>query len=550
MKAGRPGRRAGVRRGGTGALVLLTVLAATGLRAQEPGGTPGSSKPAAATPVRAWNAAAETAVLYNASLPGSEALAREYAGMRGIPMERLIGLPCPVEETIPREEFENGIRGPLLRKLVEQKWWHIERREIADPSGRPQTQVPQVMRQDVRVLVVMKGVPLRVSSTKEAAGPAADADEAAVDSELAALGLLNRGIKGTIENRYYQSTRRFPDHDTARGQLLVGRLDGPDEATVRRMMADTLRAEREGLWGRAVVDFGILGAGYEEGEQWLGRSVAAFREAGVPVFTDRYREVLREGWPLPDTVLYYGWYTEKCAGALASPGFRFQPGAIACHLHSFSAETVRSRTEHWCGPLLDRGAAAVLGNVWEPYLTLTVHFDILNARLLAGMTLGEAAWAATPGISWMNVLVGDPLYVPFPSAREGRPEAGAAADYVLYRELTLRYLPHDPKKLRRELLRLASERKSPRLIELAALLTAMEGNHGQAADFLQHAQALYERPDDRLRCALYDAELSRRSGDVKECREILQRVVGEKSFAGQPGMDAAEGWLRELGVGE
>lgn len=504
--------------------------------------------PRAETPLAEWNAAAETVVLFNATQPTSEALAREYAEARGIAPDRLVGLPCSGEEIISRDEFETSIREPLLRRFVERRWWHIEKREILDPNGRPHTQAPMVIRQDVRVLVIMRGVPLGVRSTKQGVGPAADADEASVDSELAAIGLLNRRIRGTVENRYYQSTRRFPQHETAQGQLIVGRLDGPDDATVRRMMADTLRAEREGLWGRAVVDFGLMGAGYEEGEQWLGRSVAAFRQHGIPMFTDRYREILRDAWPLPDTILYFGWYTENCGGALASPGFRFKAGAIACHLHSCSAETIRSRTDHWCGPLLDRGAAAVLGNVWEPYLALTVHFDILNARLLSGMTLGEAAWAATPGISWMNVLVGDPLYRPFPNSRSTPADTSAVSDYVAFGDLTRKYLQHDGKKLRRELLRLAAERKRPHLIELAALLTAVEGNHGQAADFLQHAQALYTAPEDKLRCALYDAELSRRSGDVKECRELLEHVLQDRQFAPLPSLEAARAMLLELGA--
>ena len=157
-----------------------------------------------------------------------------------------------------------------------------------------------------------------------------------------------------------RASAAFPRNEKALGQLLVGRLDAADDATVRRMMQDSLKAESEGLWGRAVIDFGLMEAGYEEGEQWLGRSVAAFRKAGIPVFTDRYKDVLRDDWPLPDTILYFGWYTDQCKGALASPGFRFRPGAIACHLHSYSAATLRDRTARWCAPLLDHGAAAHL----------------------------------------------------------------------------------------------------------------------------------------------------------------------------------------------
>lgn len=506
--------------------------------------------PGVESPARAaaeWQPAGETLVLYNSSLASSAALAKVYAGLRDIPEERLLGLPLSAEETISRDEFEGTLREPLLRKFAEQKWWKIEKRDLIDPKGQRYGQAPQVVQQGIRVLVIMRGVPLRVKRSASAGTGPTDADEASVDSELASLGLMNRKLQGTIENRYYQSTQRFPEAEKAIGQLLVGRLDAADDATVRRMMQDTIRAEEQGLWGRAVIDFGLMNPGYEEGDQWLGRSVAAYREAGIPVFTDRYKEPLRDAWPLPDTILYFGWYTDKCKGALASPDFRFHPGAIACHLHSFSAETLRDPKERWCAPLLAQGAAATLGNVWEPYLTLTVHFDLLNARLLDGFTLGEAAWAATPGISWMNVVIGDPLYRPFAKPRVMMSDTPADLDYALYHDLAVRYLPNDAKKFRRELLRIAEDKESPRLLELASLISAMDENYGQASDFLQHAAALYEKPEDKLRCTLYDAELARRGGDAKLSLTIVERIMGESLFGSIPALGAAQGMQKELG---
>ena len=500
----------------------------------------------AATPAD-WSPTDEAIVLYNSSKPSSVALAKHYAEQRGIPENRLVGLPCPDQETISRNEFESGIREPLLRKFIEQDWWTMEKRDLVDPNGRRYNQVPQVVRQDVRVLVIMRGVPLRVQRmTTEDPGPK-DADEASVDSELASLGLLNRKLQGAIENRYYQSKRRFPEQKDALGQLIVGRLDAADDNTVRRMISDSLRAEREGLWGRAVIDFGLMQAGYEEGEQWLGRCVSSYRENGIPVFTDHYRDVLPESWPLPDTILYFGWYTHTAKGAIATPGFRFKPGAIVCHLHSLSAETLRNRTSNWCAPLLDHGAAATFGNVWEPYLTLTIHFDLLNARLLEGFTLGEAAWSATPGLSWMNIVLGDPLYRPFARPRIMMSEDPADLDYALYHDLAARYLTQDGKKFRRELLRIAEEKNSPRLLELVALVSAVEGSHGQSSDFLQHAAALYTKPEDKLRCALYDAELARRRGDPKQSLDLVKRILDQSRLFGSiPAVSAAVTMQQEM----
>jgi uncharacterized protein (TIGR03790 family) len=480
-----------------------------------------------------WNAAAETIVVYNPNFEGSEALAKFYAAKRQIPEARLIALPCSNEETISRQDFEDTIQAPLLKKLTDEKWWEIEKRDLIDPKGKRYGPTPMVIRSSVNVLVLMRGVPSRVSRAAAGEVKQNEADEASVDSELAALGMMQKPLKGVYANRYHQSTLRFPDCYEARGQLLVGRLDAADDATVRRMIEDTLQA--------AVVDFSLMEGGYVQGEQWLGRCVSLYREEGIPVHVERSKELLRDAWPLPDTILYFGWYTDQCRGALASPNFRFKPGAIACHLHSFSASVLRSKDQHWAGPLLDHGAAAVLGNVWEPFLGLTVHFDLLNARLVDGFTLGEAAWSATPGVSWMNVLIGDPLYRPFPKGRTTVSDAARDRDYILYHDLVSRYLPHDPKKFRKELVRIAEEKQKASLLELAGLLSIVEEHPGEAMNFLQHARALYQDPEDQLRCGLYESTLL--SGEAAQV--LLNHLTTHQPYLNLPSLAAAKALLKK-----
>jgi hypothetical protein len=67
------------------------------------------------------------------------------------------------------------------------------------------------------------------------------------------------------------------------------------------------------------------------------------------------------------------------------------------------ASTLRDKNSGWAGPLVSRGAAATVGNVYEPYLELTAHLDILNDRLLHGFTFGEAYSCrreVSPGWEW------------------------------------------------------------------------------------------------------------------------------------------------------
>jgi tetratricopeptide (TPR) repeat protein len=89
------------------------------------------------------------------------------------------------------------------------------------------------------------------------------------------------------------------------------------------------------------------------------------------------------------------------------------PGAFAYHLHSFSAETLRTAGSRWCGPLLAKGATCTIGYVYEPYLAFTLNIPIFLRSWANGFTFGEAAWAAHQALSWQTTVIGDPLYSPF-----------------------------------------------------------------------------------------------------------------------------------------
>ena len=117
--------------------------------------------------------------------------------------------------------------------------------------------------------------------------------------------------------------------------------------------------------------------------------------------------------PCNDVAIYLGWYNADPYGPWITLPNRFVPGAIAYHLHSYSANTVRSETSNWVGPLIAHGADATMGMVYEPYLSLTPHEDIFTRRLLQGDYFAEAAYASEMALSWMLTVVGDPLYRPF-----------------------------------------------------------------------------------------------------------------------------------------
>lgn len=493
-----------------------------------------------------WDAAAETLVVFNASDPESSALAHHYAVQRGIPADRVLGLPCPKSDTMTRSEFESSLRRPLLDALDHRGWWKFEPREIKASSNEAGKEGRVVTNSKIRILALIRGIPFRIQRESQKPRQTKE-DEASVDSELAFLGMPAAPIAGAIQNPYFQRQERFNTMKGADGMLLVARLDGPDAGTVRRMIDDALATEKAGLRGRAVIDLAQRNGGYQAGENWLQDCRDLYRKAGVPMWIDNDGTLIPENWPLPDTALYFGWYAENVSGALASPAFRFKRGAIACHLHSFSAAALRDKARNWVGPLLDHGAAAALGNVYEPYLELTVHFDVLNDRLLKGWTLAEAAWAAHPALSWMNVVAGDPLYRPFANTQGASlGEPGRDRDYALYQGMVRRHGIDHSKDIKQDLLELAGSRQNAHLLELIALLSSSEKRHAEAAELFEHAFSLAKPASVKLRLLLYEANEWIQEGDRKQAAAILHSAQINPDYKDLPAAQAVAALLSRI----
>jgi uncharacterized protein (TIGR03790 family) len=238
-------------------------------------------------------------------------------------------------------------------------------------------------------------------------------NEASVDSELALLPVHGLPVAGPLRNPFFGSRLEFGP-PLNRRMILVARLDGPDARTVRRMIDDALAAERYGLHGRAYFDArGIKEKGYAEGDVWIKNACEQFRKDGFECELDEREALFEENHPMTDVAMYAGWYASNMTGPFLRHEFRFRPGAIAYHIHSASASSVRTQVAGWAGPLLAKGAAASMGSVFEPYLALTPHVDVFSRRLLEGWIFAEAGWASDPSLSWQNTYVGDPLYRPF-----------------------------------------------------------------------------------------------------------------------------------------
>lgn len=351
------------------------------------------------------------AVLANADDPDSLTLARHYLKARSIPEKNLIALRLPREEQITRDTYVATVANPLLRRLVQTGL--LEGRELpgADREGRIRF---DVTRNGVDFLVLCRGVPLKIANDptrpvpENTPAPFA-VNHASVDSELAVLPRADAPVVGFIQSPWYNNAAPLPT--LTRDTLRVARLDGPSATDASRLVDHALEAEKSGLLGRAYVDKG--GGPSPKGDEWFTATANLCAQAAFDITTDNAPGVIAQGARFDAPAFYFGWYAPDICGAPAASGFRFPPGAIALHLHSFSARTLRDPNAGWAGPLVARGVTATFGNVEEPYLELTHNPAIFMLGLLRGMTAGEAAAFSCPALSWQTIFIGDPLYRPF-----------------------------------------------------------------------------------------------------------------------------------------
>lgn len=477
---------------------------------------------------------AATVVLYNKNVSASQALARYYAGKRGIDADSLVGLDCPPDEEISRDTYLVHIEAPVRAAFDKHGWWKIRR---GNDGHRLVTDATK------RFVAIMRGVPLKIAPDAKTppttiykeldpGNPLQSLvphNEASVDSELAALFTQLDETPAVIANPYYRRFAPALSLPPAITPLLVCRLDGPSDAIVRRMIDDSLATEQAGLWGWAYLDArGVTDPAYVEGDKWLTNAARLMRRQGIPVIADYAPETWREGFPVTDAAIYYGWYDGDVSGPFAQPGFRFVPGAVAVHLHSYSARTLRDPKVAWAAPLLADGAAATMGNVYEPYLALTVNFDVLQDRLMNGLTLAEAAYAATRGISWMNVVIGDPLYRPYASWTSLEPDTREPNIWQRYRQIVLD-AGGDPLAAADALRKLATEMKNSMPIEALAQAQAAAGDIDTALGTLAEAATLEKKPKIRFRLALDRIEFLRRAGRAGDALRAVSDALGEFS---------------------
>ena len=514
-------------------LAALWILG-TGIQAADP------------SPSNLPDLAGHTLVVFNKADPDSPSLAETYAKARSIPADRVIGLSCALTEEINRADFEATIRKPLEELFQSRGWMKREENFLPNPVLGLEGTAPvqQSKENPIWVMVLMRGMPLKIAEDPTILAPEnlmsqLRPNAASVDSELALLPIQGLPSYGLIANPYFADKRIRPFTSFfANYLIMVTRLDGPSPGIVRRMIQDAVEVEKTELTGRAFFDLRSIEKKddpYRLGDDWIERAALLFQARGFEVEIDRRAEVAPKYAPWDQIAFYAGWYTQDFQGPFELPSARFRRGAIAYHIHSFSAETVRSETKNWVGPLLSHGATATMGAVYEPYLRFTPDISLFVSGLLSGLSFAEAAYQSQLALSWMVTFVGDPLYRPFPRNFYENLDAAQTSnspDLPWFRLRKVRLLANagSLSETKAAVAKLVEDfPKNEIVLEGGADIDKDLNEKKDAAQLYEQALDLIgdKEPRDRLRLLMKLAELNRRDDKSKEALKLYDKIMVE-----------------------
>ena len=370
-------------------------------------------------------------VVANKDSKDSRAVAQHYLEKRKVPVENLLELSLPLGEDISRADYESKLAGPLREHLKEKK---LNPKVILTVYGVPLRVGAKVVTDEdkaelEKIKPLLEAAKKEGDKKKEAEWEAkqlslnGDQSVASVDSELMLLHWPKYDpTRWIINPLHWQMTDA--DRKKSPPVLMTARLDGPTPEIAKRLVDDALTAEKNGLKGKAYFDARGLKLDPKNADQWTGyqgydesyrEAADLMKKAGFETVLDD-QEALFKPNACPDAALYSGWYS--LANYIDS--FTFPTGAIAWHLASSEAVTLRdAKSKLWCPNLLQKGVAATLGPVAEPY---TVGFpkpsEFFGFLATGEFTLVECYARTTILTSWMMVLVGDPLYNPFANSKK------------------------------------------------------------------------------------------------------------------------------------
>jgi uncharacterized protein (TIGR03790 family) len=262
------------------------------------------------------------------------------------------------------------------------------------------------------------GVPLKIAGSGGTGG-----EQSAVDSELTLLYAILQGrkfpIAGSVPNPFFrQRDRPFRHPDVP--IYMVTRLAGYDFADVRKLIDHSLAARNIGVF---VID--MKSGADVPGNDWL-RSAAILLPQNRLVFDETEKVI----YGAKGVIAYASWGSNDKNRTRRHLNFEWLPGAIATEYVSTNARTFARPPDSWelsswdkedkpkwfagspqtmTADLIHEGASGASGHVYEPFLAHTPRPEYLLPAYYSGRDLAESYYMSIPSLSWMNVVIGDPL---------------------------------------------------------------------------------------------------------------------------------------------
>ena len=385
---------------------------------------------------------AEILVIANRNAARSVGLAKYYMIKRNIPEKNLVKVWVTDKETCSRSDYEKKILPPVRRYLTQKNqkngircllimyglplrisapeltWAEKEYRENLLKRQQELTRRLNALKgvkgeNQKRIEESLKHIEKKLSALKESGGEASSS----LDSEIALVLEKEYPLPGWTPNPYFLGNKDKSSSIKKDNVLMVSRLDGPTAMDVKRIIDDSIIAEKQGLNGTAYFDARWPDpgnkklSGYSFYDHSIYRAADRVNKSGLmPVKIESTKELFQPG-DCPDTALYCGWYS------LANyiDAFAWQTGSIGYHIASSECATLKNKQSRvWCKMMIEKGVAATVGPVGEPYVQAFPVPEIFFGFLADGyLSLAECYLISTPFLSWQMVLIGDPLYRPF-----------------------------------------------------------------------------------------------------------------------------------------
>ncbi len=144
---------------------------------------------------------------------------------------------------------------------------------------------------------------------------------------------------------------------------------------------------------------------------------------------------------------------------------------------------------------------------------------------MAGLTLAESAYASMRAVSWMGIVLGDPLYRPYQQWVDN-PGAPPANNWAKYRNAVLAS-GDSPIDAADKLRALAQETGDSMFLEALGQAYAGERQYALAVKTLTAAAKMERSTAVRFRITLEKIEILQRAKDKRAARDVLSQALGE-----------------------